>query len=92
MKGDLEAAENYCDDQQYSSFLDDYKLVFGRTDAWLSLCKARVPFLDKAEKELVEGLGARVTAGPARTEGTDPCLMYRLWKQKLQNSSCRHSH
>jgi hypothetical protein len=61
------------------------------SEPWLSLCRLQCPFLDRTEKELVEGLGARVRAGPARTEGTDPWLMYHLWKEKLQNLLCRHS-
>ena len=51
------------------SFHDDF-------EPWLSLCKARPAFLDRAQRELVEGLGAKVRMGLVRTGETDPCLMY----------------
>jgi hypothetical protein len=45
-------------------------------EPWLSLRQARSAFVDRAQRELVEGLGAKVRMGLVRTGETDPCLMY----------------
>ena len=45
-------------------------------EPWLPLYKTRWPFLDRAQKELVEGLDATVRTGLVRTGEADPCLMY----------------
>jgi len=72
------------DNSAVSSTTTDW--FHGGIEPWLSLSKARSAFLDRAQRELVEGLGAKVRTGLVRTGVTDPCLMYHRLKWKWQNS------